>query len=467
MKKVLITASGSLAKRFISRVNEMHSNDIIYDIVYYDDDIIPNNDLLHCNFYKFDPTSASKLSTIFSKQHVLAVIVMQEQLDATQVYKNLRLLKHTLPISLVDPWNLTLKDENLTLINSDELLTNRLISNLPDIPVIAQHVGLGVGEILEVLVPFGSSYAYRHISNVEQKSWKVAALYRNQQLLLPKPALMIRPNDLLVIVGQPQILKDVYKAIKVEQGQFPAPFGKNIVHIIDMNSSDYETSLAEIKKTLYLHKRLANVFLFIKIINPNTYSIVDYARSIDVKNVSIDIVYHPVNLKTDLLKEIKNYNPGVIVMNHKAFAKKAIRKALFETKKPILKLGTKRLRDLDKSAVVLSDNSSYENISSSIFDLSSQLQLKVNLFNVDKEESAQVDIIEYFENLANIYSKELILNQNHNNPIRTLQHVENFLQFIPFEKQIVNASIIDIIFPNVDRLYYMLDDYNQIFIPVL
>ncbi len=467
MKKVLITATGPIAKRLIERINDMYSNDIIYDIVHYKDDIKINNDLMHCNYHHFDPTSTSKLTTVFSRIHIMAIVIMEDKQDTLEVYKNLRLQKKDLPIVIVDHWDLTIDDDEVTLLNNDDLISNRVIAQLPDIPVIAQDVGLGQGEIIEVLVPFGSSYAYRHISNVEQKSWKIAAIYRAGQLLLPKPTLMIRPNDILLVVGQPQILKDLYKAIKVEQGQFPSPFGKNIVHIIDMKITSYHESIKEIERSIYLHKRLASTFLFIKIINPNTYDIVHYSRKIDLDNVHMEIVYHPVNLKDDLANEIKNYNPGLIVVNQKIFAKKKFRKALHRTKKPILKLGSKSIFTLDKSAVVLSDNPNFENISSSIFDLSSQLQLKVNLYNIDPEEARQNTVIEYFENLANIYSKELKLHHNKNNPIRMLQDVDDFLQFVSFEEKVVNASLLDILFPNVDKLYYLLDEYNQIFIPVL
>ena len=48
-----------------------------------------------------------------------------------------------------------------------------------------------------------------------------------------------------------------------------------------------------------------------------------------------------------------------------------------------------------------------------------------------------------------------------------MQYEANFLQFVPFEDYVVNASFMDIFFPNTDKLFQFLDEYNQIFIPVL
>ena len=103
-----------------------------------------------------------------------------------------------------------------------------------------------------------------------------------------------------------------------------------------------------------------------------------------------------------------------------------------------------------------------------MFDLSTQLALQMIVYNVDPEGGERGVIIEHFENLANIFSKELIVHQSQNNPIRELMDVEDFIQFLPFEEAVVKASFWDVFFPtNLESLYNFLDEYNQIFIPVL
>ena len=54
----------------------------------------------------------------------------------------------------------------MTILNSDELLATHLYEHLPNVPVIAQNVGTASGEIMEVHVPFGSTYAFRHVGSI-------------------------------------------------------------------------------------------------------------------------------------------------------------------------------------------------------------------------------------------------------------------------------------------------------------
>jgi len=97
---------------------------------------------------------------------------MANKIDTIASYNNIRKLSRQVNIVLFDKWNLEIEDQNLIKLDANEILANRLIDFLPNIPIVAQNVGLGIGEIMEVLVPFGSSYVYRHIGSIEQKNGK-------------------------------------------------------------------------------------------------------------------------------------------------------------------------------------------------------------------------------------------------------------------------------------------------------
>ena len=107
-----------------------------------------------------------------------------------------------------------------------------MYDQLPNVPLVAQNVGLGQGEIMEVHIPFGSSYAYRHIGSILQRKWKIAALYRDEKQILPTNATMIKPNDTLLILGKPLVLDGVYRTINKRMGLFPEPFGKEYLSFI-------------------------------------------------------------------------------------------------------------------------------------------------------------------------------------------------------------------------------------------
>ena len=243
---VLILADGIVAKHFLQRLAKSEFGDNLYHIVYTDDqlkEIVSENFI----FYKFDPTSFVKLSSLLhTKTFKEAMILLANKIDTIASYENIRRILKNMTIVIFDRWNLNIEDRYAIFINANEVLASIMFDHLPNVPVLAQNIGLGKGEIMEVLVPFGSSYVYRHIGSIEQKRWKIAAIYRNNRLILPEPLIMILPNDLLLLIGEPEVLKQVYKMIKREVGQFPMPYGINSYLFIDMAKE----STSSIKRNL-------------------------------------------------------------------------------------------------------------------------------------------------------------------------------------------------------------------------
>ncbi|WXG60333.1 TrkA C-terminal domain-containing protein [Campylobacter concisus] len=159
-------------------------------------------------------------------------------------------------------------DKHLSVVDIRDIAASRLMDYLPDMPVYADNIGFSEGEIMEVKVPIGSSYMYRHVSSIAQKRWRIALIYRGAEIILPKPNTMIQPSDILLIVGDPNVLQNVYRSIKRESGQFPSPFGSNIYTLIDMRSMSKERVSKLIKDSLYVHSKLNNKRLIFRVINP-------------------------------------------------------------------------------------------------------------------------------------------------------------------------------------------------------
>ena len=83
---------------------------------------------------------------------------------------------------------------------------------------------------------------------VKQKKWKIVAIYRNNGLILPKYSTTILPNDALLLVGEPDTLWEIYHRIQEESGQFPTPFGRDVVLYFDLACrDDFEEYIKEIK----------------------------------------------------------------------------------------------------------------------------------------------------------------------------------------------------------------------------
>ena len=466
MKKILIISDGDVGSHFIQRVAQTFSSENLYYIVELNAQKYVDINPSRFKFYEFDPTSFYKLSNLLKMEFLQVVIAMDNLVDVENTIKNIRVLKKQLRIVVLDRWNLTNEDSNLILVNTKEILSSRLLDYLPNVPVIAQNVGIGEGEIMEVMVPFGSSFVYRHIGVIEQKNWRIVAMYRNRKLLLPNRRRMIQPNDLLVLVGEPAVLKSVYRAIKRELGQFPEPFGSNLYLYIDMNLINYFTIEAFVKRAIFVHKKF-NHDLIIKIVNPSDIYVLQQIKELRDDNIIVDIEYDSTDLKNKFFNDIKTYHVGLVIVSKEIFADYAMRTTIYEAHVPVLKIANRSISKVKDVAIILSDNRDLEKISANIFDISQQMSFNIELYNyLNEHQEEKEQVIEHFYNLSTIFSKSIKVFKENENPTRTLKEKENFIHVLPFTNKLTQRRIFSLFSVDSEKLYYHLDEYHQIFIPV-
>ena len=466
MKKFLIISDGKIGHHLIERVIETYSSENIYYVIQTKASSFADFNPARFKFYEFDPTSFHKLSNLLKMDFVQVFVAMESVQDVEITIKNIRAVKKHLRVVLLDPADMQIDDPNVVSVNANELLASRLIDYLPNVPVIAQNVGLGEGEIMEVLVPFGSSFVYRHVGVIEQKKWRIVAIYRNRRLVMPNRRTMIQPNDLLLLVGEPPVLKSVYRAIKRELGQFPAPFGTNLYLFIDMAVENEHTISDLIGHASYVHKQFKND-LVIKVFNPGDVDIIRTVKSFRSANVIIDINYEICGREQLILSDIKKYHVGLVMASTRMFEDQNMRRALYEGNVPVLSIAGRPFSKLKEAVVVLSDNRDLEKVSTTIFDVSAQMGLRLELFNyVNEHQEAKEQVIEHYNNLATIFSKNIKIVEQDQNPIRTLRKKENFLYCLPFTEKMIQTPIWSLFSTDSERLYYRLNDYHQLFIPV-
>ncbi len=466
MKKILILTDGETGRHFVERVADTYTSDNIYYVVSMNKLEIENAKPSQFKFYQFDPTSPHKLANLLKMEFMQVIIVLKNAVDVEVSVKNIRLHKSQLRIVLLDRWGLEFDDQNIMSVNTNDLLASRLLDYLPNVPVIAQNVGMGEGEILEVLVPFGSSFVYRHIDALEQKNWKIVAIYRNQRLILPSPKRMIQPNDLLVLVGDPAVLKTVYRAIKRELGQFPAPYGNNLYLYIDMEREHIDSLPKLIKRSKYIHQHLGDK-LYIRVVNASNIDTLEKIKSHRSDDITIEIDYTQNDYNDIILNDMNAMNIGLIMLSSELFSVSQLRQTLYDAKIPVLKLSKKRFSKLKESVVVLTDNRDLEKISTTVFDISAQLSFNLQLFDFTQEKSQDKErIIEHYENLSVIFSKSIKMVSEEANPIRFLKQKENFLYCLPFTDKMLDLPLYSLFSTDSEKLYHRLGEYHQLFIPV-
>ncbi len=465
MKKILIITDGKLANHFIQRILDIYTSENIYYVIQTKKVEFKDINPARFKFYEFDPTSLYKLSNLLKMEFVQVIIIMDKLLDIENTIKNIRCVKKHLRIIVLDKWNIKSTHANIVYIKEDEILSSKLVDYLPNVPVIAQNVGLGEGEIMEIVVPFGSAFVYRHLGAIEQNGWRIVAMYRDRKLLMPSRHRMIQPNDLLLLVGEPTVLNSVYKAIKRELGQFPQPFGSNIYLYIDMLLEDNKYLKDIIRRALFIYKKFHKK-LYIKIFNATKIDFLKYVKDLSTRDINIDIDYSQKPIAESLKFDIKKYQIGLIIVSKNIFKNQHNRIMFYKLKIPILKIGNRSLSKIKDVVLILTQNRDLEKVSTTIFDISSQMGFNLELINyLHEKDKNKEQVIEHFNNLSTIFSKTIKVTQCAENPIHTLKIRENFLHAIPLTKKMTSKQIYSIFSIDSEKLYYKLDDFHQIFVP--
>ncbi|MEN8727254.1 MAG: hypothetical protein ABF276_04740 [Sulfurovum sp.] len=417
-----------------------------------------------------DPTSFSKLKNIMDATKFSNLFIVMEDIeDARYALKNIALINTKMRIVLVNQWddNEIGKDqENITIVHSDQLIAAHLYDQLPNVPLVAQNVGLGQGEIMEVHVPFGSSYAYRHIGSILQNQWKIAALYRDEKQILPTNATMIRPNDTLLILGKPIVLDGVYKTINKRIGHFPEPFGKNIYLVLDLRY-DQKDAMLYLIQSIYMLEKLEDKELYVRILYPNNFKLIEELKTLESERVTLSISYDNENVKSLVKNDIHEYNVGLVMNSIPTFEADDLKETLYDLKKLVFLFGDKLLYNIKNSVVLMSENEKMESISSTAFDISETLGLGLTLGDFDPEgdfESKKM-IIEHYETLTHIFNMEMTIEQKVANPIRELSNMEDILQIAPFEKHLNTDSIRKLISNRIQDFLLTTNRHPKLLVP--
>jgi len=472
MKKVLVILDGNIAKHLIKRMIALNNNLNQYDIVYMDDSILPKNTPSNFTFYKFDPTSYSKLKFILDNGlYQDALVALSTKEDTTAVISNIRSKYIDLNFSVYDQWDLELQDSNIKYYRVNNIISNGLVEQLPNIPVFAQNIGLRQGEIMEIKVPFGSTYAYRYIGGIKQKEWKIVAVYRDEKLIAVKPSLIIKPNDTIIVIGKPDVLIQVYNAISKSSTQFPMPFGKNIYLYIDMFIQKDDEIEKAIEDCKILHQRLKNAKLIVRITRARDVDSINKIRYLlsGVENIKLDMDYYNKGIHTILKYDKIKYDIGLITLTSSLLKHKEAIRNIIELKIPIFKIGTENTSSLKNTLMLIGDNRIYEQLSPLLFDISAQLKITPKIFDIDPVGDQNRDqLISHLNNLSKIFNQNIILVQEKDsNPIKRMNKEHNILQILPLKENMFTKRYLKFFTTDSDLLSFDNNQYNQLLLPVI
>ncbi|PAF53436.1 potassium transporter TrkA [Helicobacter sp. 13S00482-2] len=473
LKKIVLIGDGIVAKKFLETVLEKYFSNNLYTVVSKDSSFVPEKIPSTFNFQIFDPTSAYRLLNVVNNEISDIFIIMEDPKEREIVYEIIKNKHKDIRIVLSayeDEITLSsiLEDEKSVLIEEAKTIAGRLLARLPNVPLIPQGFGLEQGEVMEIGVPFGSVFTYRHIGSIQQKNYKIVGIYRHGEFILSNYSIVIQPADVLLVAGDPKVLENVYRQIKSDIGQFPAPFGKDVYVYVDTLLQSKKAVMRDIHQALYIHKNTKSTRLNICVLNPCNFALLKEIKALDEPDVNVRLEYSGMSFVQKLQQDGEK-KIGLVVVGKEIFSSRFHRKALFALSTPVLKTSSRSLENVKDSVVVLNDEMSEgENISSIIFDISIQMGLGVLLYDFDPDKHYQLQVAQDYDNLSRIFDKKIkITRTNSKNPILFLKESKKpLLQFLPFEKCITKTRFFWFASTKVEKISFMLDNNPQIFIPI-
>jgi len=470
MKNVLILASGEMAKHFVTWVGKRRIDTNQYYITCNREDLdSEKRDCDNINYLDIDPTSFMRVREIMEKKNFVTVfIVMQDRKEAEYTYKNVRMITAKNLIIFVSSWSdIEFDDANLNIVNVNELVASNLYEKLPNVPIIAKNIGLGQGEIMELLIPFGSSFAYKHVGAIGHRKWKIVALYRNEKQLFINNATMLQPNDRIIVIGNPLVLEEVYKKVNSRQGTFPEPFGKNIYLLIDLQQTK-EDILIQVNEAIFLSNQLEKSKLYIRLINANSFEVIKELRALKTGNIHVLVSYVESKSYHDIEFDISRYEIGLFMIDRTYFFKTKLKEYLLKYQRPIYLFGEKSIYNIKKVLILMEEESVMESLSTSIFDFSESLNLEITLCDYSPEGDFQdtKQIEEHYATLSGLYNFKFKIERKRVNPIRQLLRHDVVLHVTPFVKEIKQFSIFNLFSTRHNAYSMSIKKHPQLLIPV-
>jgi len=472
MKNVLILANGNLAKYFVEWMGKSR----IFTNQYYVTCFKKNSEcssvpIENITYVDIDPTSQYRVGMLMDEIEFSQVfIVMEDQKEALFTYKNIRFIDKKIFIVLVSNGeHLDIDDENINILNSNEIMATNLYEKLPNVPLIAKNIGLGQGEIMEVLIPFGSSFAFKHVGSISHRKWRIVAIYRQEKQIFPNSATMLLPNDRLIIIGNPLVLAEVHKRVNLKQGVFPEPFGRNIYLILNMEQPKEEI-LLQINEAIFLSNKLIKTKLYIRLVNMVSLECIEELRTLENENIQILVTYTQENDNAFQLMDfdISKYEVGLFILDRTQFLKHDYKKYITSYKRPIYIFGKHSLFNIKEALLLMGTENEMESLSTSVFDFSESLALGLSLcdYNPEGDFEESKKIIEHYETLSRLYSFKVNIEHKRVNPIKELLNHEAILHIAPYNNELSNNSWLKFFSTNFSKHIMSIKKHPQLLIPV-
>lgn len=184
-----------------------------------------------------DATSALVWKQLGAEEIEFVIVTFRDSdlsLEVCWIVRNI--LKLDIPIIVIlydkngeDKFN----DSTVTLIKPMDISINIILNKLHKNYSRAIDIGQKKGEIIELNVISKSHITDRKLKNLRPTKWHVAAVYRNNELVIPSGSTRIKVGDRIVVAGEPKILENLAGIFTKGIPQFPLQYGEDMAVALD------------------------------------------------------------------------------------------------------------------------------------------------------------------------------------------------------------------------------------------
>ncbi len=100
-----------------------------------------------------------------------------------------------------------------------------IVNRLTEKTKTTHEIGIGRNEIMEVEVHPNSRLANKPIGLLAPIKWRIGIIYRDDNIIIPRTNVVLKPRDRVVILGEPNILKTVAEILTFSFERFPLEYG--------------------------------------------------------------------------------------------------------------------------------------------------------------------------------------------------------------------------------------------------
>lgn len=251
--KVLICGAGRIAHELLGRIGELWEVTII-DPQASQDDILRDFPSVR-KAVAGDASSpvVLKKAGIDEQDYVVAVTGDDEVNLAVATQAKARGVRHVVAMAYLPANAQALRETGAKVFDITTFVVRDVFHYLQHPRARVMPLGGGLGEVMEIEVAERHWLAGKAATVLNDERWRLTTIFRGKDMVMPGPGVRIRPGDLLVLVGRPDMFGPVCSLLDCTEPHFPLAYGQDVLLAVPEEGDEHLKALVDEAMHLIQH----------------------------------------------------------------------------------------------------------------------------------------------------------------------------------------------------------------------